>query len=343
MLAVTMSQNPTYRINGDDWDPPAQDDLEAAPTTPPAPGAKPVQAASSTPSVRVWVTPAGNADAAHPSGWATPAAATADAKPVAEPGRPAGPAEPAAPRWTVAAPRWTVAALLDRIPPPIGPAVARIPPRLLLGGGGIAVAAILVAVVFASSRPPSIAPPATAQPTPFVPLATASCVTPTLPLAIPDLTIETPGDEPRRLAGFGSPEAELDLEGPWPAELGAVESNVLLGSSLRLSSGDVCIAEWRAIAAHPPASSGKPWRPDAPESLTLGWQHADRVAWQPSIPLPPRGEWIIRLTVWYRDATGARAPTPAPVSTDSTAPPAPAPGDWVVERYYRIVVEARDS
>lgn len=329
MLAVAMPENPTYRVTGEDWDRPEQQPLESAQSLPP------VTAEPAAPPPAV------------PPGAGEPMPAAGRSKPVAPaPGRlapaagkqvpSATSAQPPAARSDVLVARSSTGRLASRLPPPIGPLLARASNRLLFGIAGLAVAGVAI-IVLMSARPTDVAATATTEPTELAPIPTESCPTPAAPLPLPSLVVTTPGAEPRRLGGIAAAETELDLESPWPASLGPVEASIPLGSTLQLTVSGACIAEWRAVAARPPVDAAEPWLPPAPETLQLGWQHADRIAWQPLVPLPARGEWIVRLTVWYRDAAGATSPSPA-ASTSGTGG-----GAWFVERYFRLVVEARDS
>jgi len=323
-----MPEIPTYRVTGDDWDPPEKDRREPTPALPPAAPEPAAQGPEAGPSTGDQVAPA--EPATPSSGWAAPAPEHARKNVASKPAmkREAPGTGPASPP--------SGGRRLDRLPAPIGPLLARVPPRLLLGGAGLGVAAIAI-IVLVSAPPNDVAATATTEPTELAPAATESCPTPTAPLPLPSLVVTTSGVEPRRLGGVAAVGTELDLEGPWPASLGPVEATIQLGSTMQLTATGACIAEWRAVAARPPLAAGEPWRPPAPETLQLGWQHADRIAWQPSVPLPPRGEWIVRLTVWYRDAAGATSPSPAASAEGASE------GTWYVERYFRVVVEARDS
>jgi len=219
MLAVAMSENPTYRVTGEDWDSPAPERLVVPPRVPPAttPPAPQTIAAPRLASPAAAGSAAAAPGASLASGWATatPVGTPAGAAPVVD--RPAFPSG--------------VSRRLGRLPPPIGPALERVPPRMLFGGGGLAVAAVVI-VIFASARPNGVAAIATTAPTEIAPVATVSCETPTAPLPLPDLVVRSIHGEEHHLTGFAAPDAELDLDGPWPAVLGPSEASVELGSTL---------------------------------------------------------------------------------------------------------------
>ena len=323
-----MSENPTYRISGEDWDPISpgaragrepEADAERARTRAGG-GQGPAPATAASPSRAPGAPPAqppGGAPAHGPSG-------TAPGAPIdAAPGAPSGS---------------SLAGPARRLPRPLGMALGRIPPRLLLAGAGLGVAAVAI-VFLVSGRPGGVAATATVGPSVVAPVATLGCGELVAPLPIPELVVTERDGDQLRLDGF-APAAGATLDGPWPAALGSVEATVPLGSTLHLAVTGACIGEWRAVAAHPPETPGSPWRPDTPETQQLGWQSAERIAWQPSVPLPPRGEWIVRVTLWFRGpaasaAAATVAPDLSPAGSPSTA--------WVVERYYRLVVEAPGS
>ncbi|NJD26956.1 MAG: hypothetical protein FIA92_01515 [Chloroflexi bacterium] len=338
-----MPENPTYRVTGDDWDPPDRRQLPGDAALDGSGAQDLAEAEPPTPTLERWVAPSAAARevAAGPgSGWAVPAAATARmGASVAAPGFAAVTADGVA-VGAESRRRSPLAGLSDRLPPPFRAAIERVPPRFLLGGAGLVVVAVAF-VVLVSGRPSGVAATETPAPTEVAAVATPGCSTPAAPLPIPDLLVTAPGAEARALTGFAGP-AEVDLDGPWPAELGAVEASVPLGSTIRLTSTGACIAEWRAVAARPPSTIGKAWRPKGPETVELGWQRADRIAWQPAVPLPPRGEWIVRLTVWYREGDEPGAPSQVPGASPNESADG-LPEGLVVERYFRLVVEAPAS
>lgn len=338
-----MSEQPTYRVHGDDWDPVAPEAREAR---------EPVSWPESAPEVPADPEPASEAAAAPAelpridSGDATPVAPGADgpAPPPTRLGPPrtvrvsaSSSAGAVAPAGATSPTR--LAELTRRLPPPIGPALERVPPRLLLGGAGLGVAAVAIMILFSGS-PAGVAATPSATPTALVPVATPSCAELAVPLPIPNLLVTEPGGGQHRLGGVAPGEGAVVVDGPWPAELGPIEASVPLGSTLRLTVTGACIGEWRAVAAHPPETLGQPWRPAVPETQQLGWQSAERVAWEPSVPLPPRGEWIVRVTVWFREPDG---PSAEATAASEESPASLPEADRAVERYYRLVVEAPDS
>lgn len=321
-----MPESPTYRVTGDDWDPRELD--AASPLAPPHADAIEAIAADEAIAVDPGLV-TGEASSSAP-GEAAESAERAD------PDATAGTLDSPPP---VIRQMPAVPPALERLEPVmewLWPHLGRVPPRVLVASAGaVVVIGIAVVAALGSGGPPASVANPTPNPTPAVAAPTPTC--PALAeLPSPMLAVESAGKEVGRLAGFPPSDPRVNLDGPWPTELGPVEATVLLGSSFRLTAGEACIREWRAVAVRPPAKMGATWRPKRADRLQLGWQKADRIGWQPAVSLPPRGEWVLRITVWYRVPP---EPSPEP-SGEASATPG---GELVVERYFRFVVEAPTS
>lgn len=325
MLASAMPENPTYRVTGDDWDP-REPDPDGPFAATPADPAMPLAASLDDAGESIEVEPTADAatevepiefQAVADENTALRAAAVTPDPPPAL--RPMPTLPPALQRFEP---------ILERL----WPRVAEVPPRVLAAGAGaVVVIGVALVVVLGSGRPSAAVTNASPEPTRFVAPPTPTCPALT-ELPPPVLVVESGGREVGRLAGFSPPDSIVNLDGPWPTELGPVEATVALGSSFRLTADGACIREWRAVAVKPPIKMGKTWRPKRSDRLPLGWQKADRIGWEPTVSLPPRGEWVLRVTVWYRVP-----PAPSPEPSAATAAPA---GELVVERYFRVAVQA---